>query len=93
MERISLLKLLGQPLTESFYTNTLFQLLSLPCDGRNSWKWLYPIKDCSLGPRQSVCCRAVRPCDVVTQVYPVNVQNSIYTFDSMNDRFGFALVT
>lgn len=80
-------------LTESFYTNMLFQLLSLPCDGGNSWKWLYPIKDCSLGPSQSVCCRAVRPCDVVTQVYPVSVQNSIYTFDSMNDRFGFAVVT
>lgn len=44
-------------------------------------------------PSQSVFCRAVRPCDVASQVYPVNVQNSIYTFDSMNDRFGFAMVT
>lgn len=44
-------------------------------------------------PRQSVFCRAVGPCDVVSPVYPVNVQNSTYTFDSMNDRFGFAVVT
>lgn len=42
-------------------------------------------------PRQSG--RAVRPCDAVSQVYPVTAQSSVYTFDSMNERFGFVVVT
>lgn len=94
MERISLLE--QSLLIESFYRILLFQLLSLPCDGRNSWKWLYPIKDCSLGCSHAQAVSALQssqPLRCCEPGLPVPVQSRIYTFDSMNERFGFAMVT
>lgn len=71
------------------------------CVSMNSLKWSYPTKYWSVwaehanSPTASCYPTIVgTPYDVISEVLQLcNIQNNIYTFDSINDRFGFVEVT